>query len=100
MSNIQTGTGDGGMTPGRKVKSFLWLVVSVLICVYTTTAISAPNDVAIQALWIIGMGGLFTIGGQSLVDSVEKWASSRSSVSTQQVTNISEVRKSNDSSGA
>lgn len=93
MGKVQAGTGDGGITPGRKVKSFLWLVVSVLICVYTTTKINAPNDVAIQALWIIGMAGLFTIGGQSLVDSIEKWAVTRSNVSLERTTSTSEVRK-------
>lgn len=72
-----SGTGDGGMAPGRKTKSFIWMVVSVLLCVVVTTLISAPNSVAIQALWIIGFGGLFTIGGQSLIDSIEKWAVTR-----------------------
>lgn len=57
----------------RKIVSFVVMVLSVLALVYVSTKIGAPDNVSIQALWVIGAGGLFTIGGQSLVDSVAHW---------------------------
>lgn len=89
----QKGTGDGrSIAPGRKLKGFLWLVLSVLLLVYVTTKIKAPENVSIQALWVIGAGGLFCIGGQALVDTVmrSKWGTSESST-TRTVTSQSET---------
>jgi hypothetical protein len=57
----------------RKIVSFIIVLLGVIALVYVTTKIHTPENVAIQALWVIGAGGLFTIGGQSLVDSVAKW---------------------------
>jgi hypothetical protein len=37
------------------------------------TEMRATDEIAKQALSIIGIGGLFVIGGQSLVDSIEKF---------------------------
>jgi hypothetical protein len=59
--------------PSRKIKAFLWMVSSIIALVWVATTIHAPENVVIQALWVIAAGGLFTIGGQSLVDSIGKW---------------------------
>lgn len=67
--------GDVGPTPGRKIKSFLWLVFSVTAYTWVTTNIHTPDQIAMQGLWVIGGGGLFVIGGQALVDAfAKKWA--------------------------
>lgn len=58
----------------RKIKSFLWMVVSVLALVALATKIGTPENVTIQALWVVAAGGLFTIGGQALVDALGKLA--------------------------
>lgn len=73
---IQT-PADKGMTPGRKMKAFLWLSLSVTTCAATLAKIGAPENVIINALWIIGFGGIFCIGGQTLIDSIAKWSEGR-----------------------
>lgn len=68
-------------TSSKKVRSFVVMSISVIVCVIATTFAHTPDNVAAQALWIIGFGGLFAIGGQSLIDSIEKWSTGRSSIS-------------------
>ena len=72
------GTGDGdGFTPGKKIKAFLWLVIAVNFTIAVASKVHTPETVATNALWIIGFAGLVTIGGQSLVDTVAKWAETK-----------------------
>lgn len=61
-------------TDSKKVKSFIVMALSIISCVTATTLVHTPDQVAMNALWIIGFGGLFAIGGQSLIDSIEKWS--------------------------
>lgn len=63
-----------GLTPGRKLKTFLWMVIAVIAVMGIATKIHTPDAIAIQALWIVGGGGLFVIGGQTLIDTVGKAA--------------------------
>lgn len=77
----------------KKVRSFLFMAVSVIVCVVATTMVHTPDQVAMNALWIIGFGGLFAIGGQSLIDSIEKWSTGRSSLSV--ISSVQEVKKEN-----
>ncbi len=69
-----TGNGDTGIAPGRKVKGFLWMAFTIIVCVTVTTKINTPEGIAIQALNLIGLGGLGTILGQSAVDTFERIA--------------------------
>lgn len=68
---------DNHTLRSRKILSFVLLVFGTLATVATTTALHTPENISIQALWVIGIAGLFTIGGQSLVDSVAKFVSMR-----------------------
>jgi len=61
-------------TNSKKVKAFIVMAMAVIIAVVAFTLVNAPPNVAMNALWIIGFGGLATIGGQSLIDSIEKWS--------------------------
>lgn len=51
------------------------LVISVLATLALTTFMNTPAEIANAGLWVIGSGGLFTIGGQALIDAVmrSKW---------------------------
>lgn len=73
------GTGDGGPHPrgSRKTKAFIWLILGVAFIMWTGAKVAAPEAVVNQGMWIVGLGGLFTIGGQSLVDTVAKAVESR-----------------------
>lgn len=53
--------------------SFLVVVIGVLALVAVMTKMKTPDDIAIQALWVVGACGIFTVGGQSLVDAVTRW---------------------------
>lgn len=61
---------DRGMTPGRKIKGFLWMVFCITAFTVITTLIHTPEPIAETGLYAIAGGGLFLIGGQSLVDAV------------------------------
>lgn len=70
---ITTGTGDGrAPLRSRKITSFVLLVLAILAILYVGSRIGAPENVTIQAMWIVGMGGYVVIGGQSLVDAILK----------------------------
>jgi hypothetical protein len=56
----------------RKILAFVVVVLGVLALVTVTTKLGTPNEVATNALWIVGFSGFFTIGGQSLVDAISK----------------------------
>lgn len=60
---------DAGMVPGRKIKGFLWMVLCVTAFTVITTVIGTPEEIATTGLYAIAGGGLFLIGGQSLVDA-------------------------------
>lgn len=61
--------GKRGMVgQSRKIKAFLWMTAAIIALVAMTTRIGTPENVSIQALWAVAAGGLFTVGGQSLVD--------------------------------
>lgn len=57
----------------RKVLGFCAMAVAVILVIAVSTKLGTPDPVSTQALWVIGMGGLFLIGGQALVDSVTNW---------------------------
>jgi hypothetical protein len=57
----------------RKIVSFVVVVMGVLALVAVTTKMHTPENVSVQALWVVGACGFFTIGGQALVDAVSKW---------------------------
>ncbi len=57
----------------RKILAFGCVTLAVIALVCVAAKVHAPDSVTIQALWVIGFAGLFTIGGQSLVDSITKW---------------------------
>lgn len=61
----------------RKIRAFLWMALSIMVCAALLTKVGTPEAVITQAMWIIGFGGLFTIGGQSLIDTVSKWAETK-----------------------
>ena len=79
-------------TNSKKVKSFVVMALAIIVCMMAGTVSQAPENVITQALWIIGFGGMFAIGGQSLVDSIEKFAIGKSSVSVTN-TNKTEITK-------
>ena len=56
----------------RKLVGYLLLVISVLATLALTTYMGTPEEIAKSGLWVIGAGGLFTIGGQALVDAVSR----------------------------
>lgn len=57
----------------RKTSGYVIMVLSILSNVWLTSKMHTPNEIAIAALWVIALGGLYTIGGQALVDGVAKW---------------------------
>lgn len=57
----------------RKTAGFVIMVLSILALVYVATKLHTPEAIANSALYVIALGGLFTMGGQALVDSVAKW---------------------------
>ena len=57
----------------RKTSGYLIMVLSVLACVWLVSKMSTPAEISKAALWCIALGGLYTIGGQALVDGVAKW---------------------------
>ena len=67
--------GDLKAAPARKVKAFLFTTIGICIFVAMATLLHTPEQIAIHGLYIIGAGSIFTIGGQSLVDSIAKWRS-------------------------
>lgn len=83
--NTIRGTGDGGVMQSKKIFGFILLVLGVLADVSLTTHMQTPPEIAIASLWIIGCGGLFTMGGQSLVDMVAKWKLPVQAGSTQSI---------------
>ena len=61
-----------GCQPSRKIKAFIIMALAVIGCMLASTFAHTPADIATHALYIIGAGGLFTVGGQALVDSLGK----------------------------
>lgn len=57
----------------RKTSGYVIMVLSILANVWLVSKMHTPNEIAIAALWVIALGGLYTIGGQALVDGVAKW---------------------------
>lgn len=57
----------------RKTSGYLIMVLSILACVWLASKVHAPIEIATVALWCIAVGGLYTIGGQALVDGIAKW---------------------------
>lgn len=80
-------------TSSKKVRSFVVMAISIIVCVLATTMAHTPDNVATQALWIIGFGGLFAIGGQSLIDSIEKWSTGRSSIAISTTASTETIKK-------
>lgn len=65
------GTGDGGQSfKSRKIFGFVLMVISIIGLVAVTTKMGTPVEIANTALYMIGAGGLFSIGGQAAVDVV------------------------------
>ncbi len=67
----------------RKTSGFVIMVLAILSLVALVSKLHTPNEVAEAALYVICGGGLFTMGGQALVDSVAKWKSGPAVTSTQ-----------------
>lgn len=80
--------GDVGPTPGRKIKSFLWLVAAISFFTWLTTKIQTPEQIAVQGLYMIGAGGLFAIGGQALVDAFGKYTDSKRGLPREEVSTV------------
>ncbi len=59
----------------RKTSGYVIMVLSILANVWLTSKMHTPNEIAIAALWVIAIGGLYSIGGQALVDGIAKWKS-------------------------
>jgi len=80
-------TGTGQSLKSRKLVGYLFLVLSVLATLALTTFMVTPEEIAKAGLWVIGAGGLFTIGGQALVDAVtrSKWSTPDVGTSTKTV---------------
>lgn len=53
----------------KKIKGFIWLIVAIWGTLITTGLLHTPEAIATNAIWALASGGLFLIGGQSLVDS-------------------------------
>ncbi len=71
----------------RKTSGFLIMVISILALVALVSELHTPSEVAIAALWTICGGGLWTMGGQALVDTMAKFKSG-APVSSTETTNI------------
>ncbi len=67
----------------RKTSGFVIMVISILALVWLVSKMGTPNEIAVAALYMIAVGGLFTMGGQALVDAVAKWKSGPGVTSTQ-----------------
>lgn len=59
----------------RKTANYIIMVLSILANVWLSAHTHVPIEIAIAGMWTIALGGLYTIGGQSLVDSIAKWKS-------------------------
>jgi hypothetical protein len=57
----------------RKIFAFCLLVLSVYGFVSLVSHLKTPDNIAIQALWVIGLGGLSLIGVQGTIDSIARW---------------------------
>ncbi len=69
----------------RKTAGFVIMVLSILALVALVSKLHTPNEVSTAALYCIAIGGLFTMGGQALVDSVAKWRSGIESTTSSSV---------------
>jgi hypothetical protein len=72
----------------RKTAGFVIMVLSILALVALVSKLHTPNEVAEAALYCIAIGGLFTMGGQALVDSVKNWRSGVQVSATTETTNV------------
>jgi len=96
MDIMMAGTGDGGESfKSRKLAGFVILVFSVLATIALATFMKTPEAIADTGLYIIGAGGLFTIGGQALVDALtrSKWSAPSENSSTTTTATTSTVTK-------
>lgn len=56
----------------RKIRAFIVMSIAITLFVIITTYTKTHTDIVTYGLWTLCAGGLFTIGGQSLVDTMEK----------------------------
>jgi len=90
--NVPTELKRENILESRKTAGFVIMVLSILATVALATYMKTPPEIAIAALYVNAAGGLFTIGGQSLVDSVAKWRGP-ASVSTSETIRTTETVK-------
>lgn len=68
--NNGNGTGYSGVPPSRKIKAAMITSAYVLGAMILATLLKTPPDLANNALWILGLVGGVTVGGQAWVDKV------------------------------
>ena len=68
MESNGNGNGDHSRLPSRKIKGFVYLSASVLLAMSLATLMKTPVELAVNVIYILGLGGGVLIGGQSWVD--------------------------------
>lgn len=61
-----------GFTPGRKIKAAMWMSVWISLSGGVLSYIGTPTEIVQYVLGITGIGWIFAIGGQALVDAVSQ----------------------------
>lgn len=57
----------------RKTAGMVIGVLSILADIWLVSKMGTPSEIAIASLYMISALGLYSIGGQALVDSVSRW---------------------------
>lgn len=73
MTDIVSTTLDDSMTPGRKIKAFIWMGVILIVHITVMTLIHTPDSISTIDLYMISFGAFAVIGGQSMVDAITQW---------------------------
>lgn len=72
----------------RKTAGMVIGVISILLDVWLSSKMNTPHEVAIASLYMLSAIALYGVGGQALVDSVERWKSGPQPTSTSETTNV------------
>lgn len=66
-----------GFTPGRKIKAALLMSVCLLVSAAGLSYIATPPEIVKYVLGIQGLGWIGVILGQSGIDALAQWASTK-----------------------
>lgn len=59
--------------PSRKIRAAVWMSLAVILHTWLVSVAQVPDSIAINSLWALSIGWFLVLGGQSVIDSIEKW---------------------------